>query len=289
MNMKMKKALSVLALIPFLYVCDPATASAQSYEVVASGGGTGTTIGTMSGYHGEYVPGYVGQIIQAKDEVLYQADNHDVAALIKTSDGRYAVKFVKPGRVVVTLLRYVAPGKLTATNYGFLVKETTQSPSGNYASYNTARNVLVPSEQLANRTLLHWNLTDEQYQQCYDVAYQIAKKYQGYSSRREILKGLANDLRGYFDRNVTYSTKAPHFLDAYGFFITKQASCQGGTCAVGMCLNILGIQYEHVNHNKWTHQWCRVPMEDGSYWICDAYGGPYAGPEPAPYSHPYVN
>ena len=47
------------------------------------------------------------------------------------------------------------------------------------------------------------------------------------------------------------------------------------------------IPYEHVNENQWSHQWCRVPMPDGSYWICDAYGL-YCGPEPAPYQHPYL-
>ena len=29
-----------------------------------------------------------------------------------------------------------------------------------------------------------------------------------------------------------------------------------------------------------------VPMEDGGYWICDAFGL-YCGPEPEPYQHPY--
>ena len=54
-----------------------------------------------------------------------------------------------------------------------------------------------------------------------------------------------------------------------------------------MCLNMLGIPYEHVNESQWSHQWCRVPMPDGSYWICDSYGL-YCGPEPAPYQHPYL-
>ena len=65
--MKMKKVLSVLAVLPLLYVCEPASVSAQSYQALASGNRTHTTIGTMSGsYNGEYVDGYVGQIIQAK-------------------------------------------------------------------------------------------------------------------------------------------------------------------------------------------------------------------------------
>ena len=65
------------------------------------------------------------------------------------------------------------------------------------------------------------------------------------------------------------------------------ASCAGCTRTTGLCLNMLGIPYEHVNENQWSHQWCRVPMPDGSYWICDAYGL-YCGPEPAPYQHPYL-
>ena len=144
---------------------------------------------------------------------------------------------------------------------------------------------LVPIEQLDNKSLLHWNLTDEQYRMCYEAAVQFAKPLAHLTSRKEIIKELGISLRKYTDSSISYSTEAPHFLDAYGFFITRQASCQGETCATGFCLNILGIEYEHVNHNKWKHQWCRVKVEDGSYWICDAYGL-YCGPEPAPYKHP---
>ncbi|MBR4907615.1 MAG: hypothetical protein IKZ43_01180 [Acidaminococcaceae bacterium] len=150
-----------------------------------------------------------------------------------------------------------------------------------------ARN-LVAAGQLDNKTLLHWNLTDEQYQMCYDAAVRFAQPLVHIESRKQILKQLAIDLRKYFDQEVSYSTEAPHFLDAYGFFVNKAASCQGETCATGFCLNILGIEYEHVNHNKWKHQWCRVKVEDGTYWICDSYGL-YCGPEPAPYLHPRFN
>ena len=69
--------------------------------------------------------------------------------------------------------------------------------------------------------------------------------------------------------------------------LTGPSSERGCTRTTGLCLNMLGIPYEHVNENQWSHQWCRVPMPDGSYWICDAYGL-YCGPEPAPYQHPYL-
>ena len=85
---------------------------------------------------------------------------------------------------------------------------------------------------------------------------------------------------------VAYSTSAAHYNDPYGYFVAGVSSCAGCTRATGLCLNILGIPYEHVNENQYAHQWCRVKMPDGSYWICDAYGL-YVGPEPAPYQHPY--
>lgn len=42
---------------------------------------------------------------------------------------------------------------------------------------------------------------------------------------------------------------------------------------------------EHVNENKYAHQWCRVKVGK-KYWICDAYGL-YCGSEPGKRKHPY--
>ena len=142
----------------------------------------------------------------------------------------------------------------------------------------------VPLTNLDNLKLLHWNLTDAQLKQCYDIALKISKPCANFSLKDK-LKYIAANVRAFHNRYVSYSTKAPHFLDAYGFYVLNSASCQGAACAVGLCLNLLGIEYEHVNHNKWTHQWCRVKVGN-TYWICDAYGV-YCGPEPAPYKHPY--
>ena len=86
---------------------------------------------------------------------------------------------------------------------------------------------------------------------------------------------------------VVYSTEDAHYNDPYGYLVAGVASCAGCTRTTGLCLNMLGISYEHVNENQWSHQWCRVNI-DGTYWICDAYGL-YVGPEPEPYVHPYIN
>lgn len=62
-----------------------------------------------------------------------------------------------------------------------------------------------------------------------------------------------------------------HYNDPYGYFVLGSASCVGCTRATGLCLNMLGIPYEHVNEDKYSHQRCRLNV-DGDYWIYDAYG-----------------
>lgn len=143
----------------------------------------------------------------------------------------------------------------------------------------------IPMKELANLKSIQKKCTDAELQAAYDVALEIvtplAKK-----STAEQLQGIAVELRRLFDSGMTYSTSAPHYNDPYGYFVLNTASCAGCTRATGLCLNILGIPYEHVNENQWGHQWCRVNI-NGTYWICDAYGL-YCGPEPAPYQHPYL-
>ena len=128
--------------------------------------------------------------------------------------------------------------------------------------------------------------TDEEFQAAYDAAVSIVTPLIGLS-REEQLSGIESSLRSMFDSGqVLYSTEAAHYNDPYGYLILGVVSCAGCTRTTGLCLNMLGIPYEHVNENQWKHQWCRVEV-DGTYWICDALGL-YVGPEPAPYVHPYI-
>lgn len=142
----------------------------------------------------------------------------------------------------------------------------------------------VPMSDLANRKSLQKKATDEQLAQAYAKALELVRPLAGLS-REEQLQGIAAAVRQLFDEGMEYSTSAPHYNDPYGYFVLGTASCAGCTRATGLCLNILGIPYEHVNESQYTHQWCRVNV-NGTYWICDAYGL-YCGPEPAPYTHPY--
>lgn len=142
----------------------------------------------------------------------------------------------------------------------------------------------IPVSRLAHLSVFRKWMTNEELAQAYSVALQTVTPYVGLS-REEQLQGIAVSLRERFDNNMTYSMTAPHYNDPYGYFILGEASCAGCARATGLCLDILGIPYEHVNEGQYTHQWCRINV-NGVYWICDAYGL-YCGPEPAPYAHPY--
>ena len=142
----------------------------------------------------------------------------------------------------------------------------------------------VPMDQLANRRSIQKKATDEELAEAYQIACQIVEPLAD-CTRDEQLYGIAYLLRQRFESGMTYSMDAEHYNDPYGYLVLGSASCAGCTRTTGLCLSILGIPYEHVNEDEYSHQWCRVNV-DGEYWICDAYGL-YCGPEPAPYQHPY--
>ena len=143
----------------------------------------------------------------------------------------------------------------------------------------------VPIQNLANAKSIRKKMSDEEFIKSYEMAILITMQVAG-TDKATQLTFISAVLRDYCDNYMVYSDTAPHYNDPYGYLVLRSASCAGAARTVGLCLNILGIPYEHVNENQWGHQWCRVNV-DGVYWICDPYGL-YVGPEPAPYAHPHV-
>ncbi|MBD5134130.1 MAG: S-layer homology domain-containing protein [Clostridiales bacterium] len=143
----------------------------------------------------------------------------------------------------------------------------------------------VPMKQLTNLKSIQKGASDAELTKAYDAALKIVAPYAG-MSREEQLYGIASGLRQLAEDGMEYSTTAAHCDDPYGYFVLGVTSSAGCARAVALCLNMLGIPYEHVNEDQPGHQWCRVNV-NGTYWICDAYGL-YCGPEPAPYEHPYL-
>ena len=133
---------------------------------------------------------------------------------------------------------------------------------------------------------LVFKCTDEELKEAYDIAVQLVEPFAKFSWEEQV-QGIMKTFREYFENGMTYSTSTPYYNDLYGYLVLKTASCAGCTRTTGLCLNILGIPYEHGNPDSWTHQWRRVDV-NGTYWICDAYGL-YCGPEPAPHTHPRLS
>ena len=129
-------------------------------------------------------------------------------------------------------------------------------------------------------------LTWEQYQQARAAAERLVGRYARQPLEAQ-LQGVYAQLRAPVDSGaIAYSMEAPHYADPYGYLVLNVASCAGSARTAGLCLDVLGIPWEHVNPNAFSHQWARVRV-GGEYWICDPYGM-YVGPEPAPYKHPYL-
>ena len=149
-----------------------------------------------------------------------------------------------------------------------------------------AKSGLVPVGKLANYNYFRRYMSQSELQQAYDRAESIVAPLVG-MNKKDQLKGIAVGLRALVDNgSVGYSMKASHYNDPYGYLVKGMASCAGCARTTGLCLNMLGIRYEHVNENRYSHQWARVKVGK-KYWICDAYGL-YCGPEPGVRKHPYL-
>ena len=196
----------------------------------------------------------------AHDELM-AADFHVHEPLIW--GGKWHAQYARPEQPFVL--------ELGCGKGGFLSQLACAHPENNYLGIDITDKVLI----LAKRKI------EAAYQEAVNLVLPVAL-----SSREEQLTYIAAALRERFDSGMSYSMDADHYNDPYGYFVLGSASCAGCTRATGLCLNVLGIPYEHVNENQYSHQWCRVPVGD-TYWICDAYGL-YCGPEPAPYQHPYL-
>ena len=141
----------------------------------------------------------------------------------------------------------------------------------------------VPLKKLYNYKSLKKKQSNAEFQQAYNIALQIVLPLSGLPLEQQII-GIAQKLREHYDAGGKYSMSELHYNDPYGYFVRKIASCAGCTRATGLCLNILGIHYQHINENKWKHQWCRINV-NGKYWICDPFAY-YAGEEYEPCKHP---
>ena len=68
--------------------------------------------------------------------------------------------------------------------------------------------------------------------------------------------------------------------EAYAALILKKAACSGRCHAVTLLCNVAGLESKHINENKWTHQWNKVKIDDGSWLVIDPQIGYYGERHP---------
>lgn len=85
--------------------------------------------------------------------------------------------------------------------------------------------------------------------------------------------GAAAYIVSLYCQQAMYTTEGENYSEAYGVFISGEFSCAGATRALGMVLSCMGYEWEHVNENQWTHQWCRLAIDGQIGWADGQLGG----------------
>lgn len=178
---------------------------------------------------------------------------------------------------------FTPDANITRSSVAAIVGRVVEPSQRNHVDLTPKPVQLVPMNQLENLSSIRKSASNAQLAQAYAAAKEIVEPLANLSKEAQLC-GITLVLRIIYENEGTYSMSAPHYNDPYGYFILHTASCAGCVRATGLCLNMLGISYEHVNENGYSHQWPRVNV-NGTYWICDAFGL-YCGPEKAPYQHP---
>ena len=265
---------SVVALVFALVLAVSFLACLQTTPALATDG-AGLTVGTFDDDAAAEKQAVEPSIVTKKHtmRVHQEATINFAGAKFKSSNKNVAtvskiglIKAKKKGKATITATN----GKIT-----YILKLTVKK--SNFKP--------VPLKKLKRYKYFLKYMSGAQLKKAYKKALKIVLPL-GDLSKKEKLIGVTSRLYDLYATGVTYSMTAKHYADPYGFFILKKASCAGCTRATGLCLNILGINYEHVNENQYKHQWARVKVGK-KYWVCDS-NGMCCSPEPGKRQHPYL-
>ena len=143
---------------------------------------------------------------------------------------------------------------------------------------------LVPCGLLYERKSLVKGCTYEEFEITYKNALRFVNNARAEAPNNMLgqMQSLQRQLFNHinYTPGIKYRTKGAHYNDAYGILTPRRrddgsiyylgGECSAATRAMGLCLNMLAIPYEHVNENQWKQQWCRVNV-NGVYYALDPY------------------
>lgn len=164
-------------------------------------------------------------------------------------------------------------------------QQQTQSPS----TEQSAPSQPTPSEPTTSQPSVPADTTPSQEEQklaqatavAQRIADEINANFQGTTDLDKIT-AAAQEVAEYCSQ-AKYTTEGEDYSQAYGVFVKGEYSCAGATRALGLVLDCLGYDWEHVNENQWTHQWCKITSMDGQVGWADGQIGAAGYGE-----HPFV-
>ena len=118
-------------------------------------------------------------------------------------------------------------------------------------------------------------VTAEQAAAAEAVAKQIAESIMSntaYTTDLQRVTAAAQTVAAYCNNSVYGSDVNKYYRSPYGPFVAGVYTCAGSTRALGRVLDYMGFEWQHVNPNKWVHQWCILTM-DGQVGYADGMGG----------------
>ena len=179
------------------------------------------------------------------DAEFYAANNPDVVAVYGTDPAALYQHYVDYGK---------AEGRKPASN--IVVDQKTLDAAAAAHSY-------------------YKGLSAEQAAAADAVAQQIADTIMSnsaYTTDCQRITAAAQTVASYCNNSVYGADADKYYRSPYGVFVAGVYTCAGSTRALGRVLDYMGYSWQHVNENKWVHQWCVLTM-DGQTGYADGMGG----------------
>lgn len=172
--------------------------------------------------------------------------------------------------------------KVYATNgdVGYLATAQTAATPAAQTAAAAGNAALVPLSEIKKMPTFSRHMNDAEIGEVYEILKPVAEQLTGLS-RKDQVKAI---VRYVAKVPYRYSMSVQHCYDPYGLLVNGYASCTGHTRTVGFLLTLLGIPYQHINEERYMHQWARVQI-DGVWYCCDGQVG-LMMEETAPGAHP---
>ena len=186
----------------------------------------------------------------------------------------------KEEKVTTSPKQTVASGKKTTTNTKTTNSTTNKASTSNTNKSTTTTKTNTSTTKKSDPTSTKAGRLKLAKAEAKKVASKIITS--GMTKKQKaiaICQYITNTVTAQNDQS-TEAYKKNYGDEAYAALILKKAACSGRCHAVTLLCNVAGLESKHINENKWTHQWNKVKIDDGSWLVIDPQIGYYGERHP---------